>query len=55
MYVYSPAQSHSVAFKFRDAGVARHDGRCWSMRKYRSSNVDAGPVQIPPPAAGGPP
>jgi len=33
-------------YKFQDGDVARHDGRCWSMRKYRSDNVDRGPVEL---------
>lgn len=33
--------------KFQDADVQVHEGRCFSMRKYRSSNVDRGPVTLP--------
>ena len=35
--------------KFQDADVARHEGRCFSMRKYRSDNVDRGAVSVPGP------
>ena len=32
--------------KFSDVSVAIHEGRCFSMRKYRADNVDRGPVQV---------
>ncbi|MBC8069619.1 MAG: carboxypeptidase regulatory-like domain-containing protein [Deltaproteobacteria bacterium] len=32
--------------KFKDADVASHEGRCFSMRKYRSSNVDRGACSL---------
>ncbi|MEM6994516.1 MAG: carboxypeptidase regulatory-like domain-containing protein [Myxococcota bacterium] len=31
---------------FDEPDVAIHDGRCYSMRKYRSTNVDGGPVSV---------
>jgi hypothetical protein len=34
--------------KFDDMDVARHDGRCWAMRKYKSDNVNKGPIEFPP-------
>jgi hypothetical protein len=41
-----------------DGDTARHENRCYSMRKYVSSNVDRGPVKVtanhPPFAPGGP-
>src|SRR5262249_23001346 len=57
-YVQLPASGGSVnhpPVKFKDDDVSGHDGQCWSMRKYESSNMDLGAVQVPPPAAGGPP
>jgi len=36
-----------IPVKFADADCARHDGRCFSMRLYKSDNVDRGPVQLP--------
>ncbi len=39
------AKFHPV--KFQDDDAARHDGVCFSMRKYRSSNKNRGPVIIP--------
>lgn len=52
-----------LAFRFRDADVQSHGGQCYSMRKYRSDNVNRGPVQVPgaapapptPPAPPAPP
>lgn len=45
--------------KFKDADTIRHGNRCYSMRKYLSANLDAGPVKVPdnyPPfKPGGPP
>ena len=32
---------------FDDENVGRHDGRCWSMRKYHSDNSNKGPAQVP--------
>jgi hypothetical protein len=43
-----------VPVKFQDGDVASHAGQCYSMRKYRSSNVDRGPIHVPPPAPGAP-
>jgi hypothetical protein len=46
---YDPApDSHYVGFKFQDGDTQSHGGRCWSMRKYTSSNVDNGLLVIPP-------
>jgi hypothetical protein len=45
--------------KFSDGDTARHEKRCYSMRKYKSSNVDRGPMRAtanhPPFKPGGPP
>lgn len=43
-----PADTRYVAFKFQDADTQSHEGRCWSMRKYTSSNVDKGLLVVPP-------
>ncbi|MNC85253.1 hypothetical protein D3C83_08430 [compost metagenome] len=34
--------------KFADPDVARHGGVCFSMRKYRSSNLNRGAIVVPP-------
>jgi hypothetical protein len=36
-----------MAFKFEDADVARHEGRAFTMRKYRSDNLDRRSVTVP--------
>ena len=45
--------------KFTDGDTGRHENRCYSMRKYKSSNVDRGPMKTtanhPPFKPGGPP
>jgi hypothetical protein len=41
------AGREDMPLKFQDADAQRHEGRCFSMRKYRSSNVDRGPVTLP--------
>jgi hypothetical protein len=43
-----PADTRYVAFKFKDGDTQSHEGRCWSMRKYTSSNVDKGLLVVPP-------
>ncbi len=46
---FDPApDTHYLAFKFQDGDTQSHGGRCWSMRKYTSSNVDKGLLVIPP-------
>ncbi len=42
-----PSDSHYAPFKFDDPDVQGHGGRCWSMRKYASSNVDNGLLVVP--------
>jgi hypothetical protein len=43
----APVAGHRyMPVKFKDADVAVHEGRCYSMRKYRSSNVDRGPCSL---------
>jgi murein DD-endopeptidase MepM/ murein hydrolase activator NlpD len=37
-----------IAFKFSDGNVGRHDGQCWSMRKYASDNANRGLLVIAP-------
>lgn len=32
--------------KFKDPDVASHEGRCYSMRSYRSGNIDRGPASL---------
>ena len=45
---YDPAtDTHYIPFKFDDPDVQPHGGRCWSMRKYTSSNVDKGLLVVP--------
>jgi hypothetical protein len=41
-----PAEADSPT-KFKDADVAGHEGRCYSMRFYKSDNVNRGPVRTP--------
>ncbi|HLN02474.1 MAG TPA: hypothetical protein VK335_24515 [Bryobacteraceae bacterium] len=42
-----PSDSHYAPFKFDDPDAQRHGGRCWSMRKYASSNADKGLLVVP--------
>lgn len=35
--------------KFADPDVQGHGGRCFTFRKYRSNNLNRGPVSVPPP------
>ncbi|MFN7932957.1 MAG: hypothetical protein U0R19_06490 [Bryobacteraceae bacterium] len=59
----NPPDPGEVSFrrpvKFLDADTARHGNRCYSMRKYLSANLDAGPVKVldhyPPFKPGGTP
>jgi hypothetical protein len=37
-----------IPVKFDDADAGRHDGRCWSMRKYASDNLNRGVIEFPP-------
>lgn len=37
-----------IPVKFDDMDAGRHEGRCWSMRKYASDNVNKGPIEFPP-------
>lgn len=41
-----PNDSWFQAFTFDDPDTQSHGGRCWSMRKYTSSNVDKGLLVI---------
>jgi hypothetical protein len=47
VHLASPDGSRNTRpVKFSDADVQIHGGRCFSMRKYRSDNVDRGTVQL---------
>jgi len=43
---YAPGARNYLKVKFKDADVASHEGRCFSMRKYRSDNKDRGPCSL---------
>lgn len=43
--LYGPG-NRALGLEFKDADVQRHGGRCFTFRKYLSSNPDHGPISV---------